>query len=83
MLPSYKIRIYDLLEQEFGISQDRLNDSATLDNSLGLDSMDCTALVMALESEFAMQVKDAEIHHLQTVGDVVQLVSDHLAGQAA
>ncbi|MDD3760587.1 MAG: phosphopantetheine-binding protein [Acidithiobacillus sp.] len=81
MLPSYKIRVYGLLEQEFGITPDRLKDYTTLD-SLGLDSMDCTALVMALEAEFVMQVKDAEIHHLQTVGDVVRMVGDHLAGEA-
>lgn len=82
MLPAYKVRVYAILEQEFSISTDRLQDNTTLDN-LGMDSMDCTALVMALEAEFAIRVKDAEIHQLQTVGDVVRMVGDHLAGQAA
>lgn len=52
-------------------------DSYTLETlltDLGGDSLDRVELVMVFEEELNIEVADAEIEKLKTVGDVVELV---------
>ena len=75
-------RVVSLIAQEFHLPKEELSPQSRLDD-LGLDSMDCTSLIMALEAAFAIRVPDAEIHLVHTVSDVVALVEQRLEPTAA
>jgi acyl carrier protein len=58
-------RIKEILEKELGVSPTLLADSnpttPLLGRGLGLDSVEATALVAALEEEFAISIPDADL----------------------
>ena len=53
-----------------------LTDSATFD-ALGLDSLDLVEIAMGLEEEFDLDIPDAAIEQLGTVGDAIRYVEQH------
>jgi len=44
---------------------------------LGLDSLDSVELVMAIEEEFAIQIKDEEAEKLETTADAIAYLEKH------
>ena len=47
-------------------------------DDLGADSLDVVDMLMSLEDEFDVEIPDEEIEKLQTVGDVVAYIEEHL-----
>lgn len=56
-------------------------DSITMDSSfvedLGADSLDLVELIMALETEFDIEIPDEEAENISTVGDAVNYIKDN------
>jgi acyl carrier protein len=73
---------YDLVERIRSIVADQLGvelvdccaDARILDD-LGADSLDVVELVMALEDAFDIEVADADVESIRTIGDVEKYVS--------
>ncbi|AXI24245.1 acyl carrier protein [Cardinium endosymbiont of Sogatella furcifera] len=75
----------DIMAKVAAIVVDKLNVSAQevlptahFANNLGADSLDQVELVMELEKEFKVDIKDDEATHLQTVGSVVDYLEETL-----
>ena len=49
--------VLDLLEKETGETYDTLEDSTTLSEGLGLDSLDMAGLILHIESHFGIQIE--------------------------
>jgi acyl carrier protein len=47
-------------------------------NDLGADSLDTVELVMELEQRFDMEIPDEEAEKIQTVGDVIKYIKEHV-----
>jgi acyl carrier protein len=45
---------------------------------LGLDSLDIVELVMALETEFHIQIEDDDAEKISTVADAISYIEGHL-----
>jgi acyl carrier protein len=56
------------------IDVNKVAESASFAEDLGLDSLDLLEVRFELESGYGVQVSDAEALKLKTVGDVVDLV---------
>ena len=63
--------ISDILKSSHGVS----DGEASLSGELGLDSYEFIVLRERLEQYFGMSITDDELISLETVGDVVELVS--------
>ncbi len=66
-------KVQEVLVRELSI----VGEEVTMDKTftdLGIDSLDLVELVMELEEEFDITIDEAE--NLQTVGDVVNYVSE-------
>ena len=61
--------IVDQLVPGKPVEEINLSDSFTDD--LGADSLDHINLIMAIESEFKIEIPDNEMHTIKTVGDLV------------
>lgn len=57
------------------IDASKVTDQTTLRKDLDLSSLQAVTLVMDLEDEFGVTIEDEEIESLDTVGDVLAMVT--------
>ena len=70
-------RVVDALI-EFGAEEDLINPSATWDQ-LDVDSLDLVELAQIVEDEYGVELREADMKEMETVGDAVELISGRLA----
>merc|ERR1711962_50260 len=63
------------------VDAEKLTMDAHLTETLGLDSLDITDIIMAFEERFNVVIADEEVQNLQTVGQCIDLVKQKLEGQ--
>ncbi|MBE6989033.1 MAG: acyl carrier protein [Ruminococcaceae bacterium] len=68
-------KLRELICDITGADEDDVTLEATFDD-LNLDSLDLVELVMAAEEEFDVHVEDDALEGLETLGDVVDLITD-------
>jgi acyl carrier protein len=67
-----------LLHQETGQHYDHLEDSVTLREGLGLDSVDLVSLVMQIEGRYQIRLESGELQGVEKVGDLLDLLERKL-----
>lgn len=73
-------RIRALLARQLGLDAEEVRPESHLVHDLGVDSLDAADLVLALEETFGLEVPDADLAKLQTLGDVERYVTARAAG---
>jgi acyl carrier protein len=68
---SIENRIKDLMALSFMIERKYLNNDETKLEDLGVDSLGVFELVVNVEDEFGVEIKDREMLKFVTVGDTV------------
>ena len=67
-------KMRDLLVEELGLDASKINDGATFEEDLEVDSLGVVELLMALEDEFGVRIPDEEAENITAVGEAVDLV---------
>lgn len=67
-------RLRDILSMECGIDTEEITSNASLEDDLGLDSLDKTEFLMAIEDEFELKISDDDFDGLKTFQQVVAYV---------
>jgi len=62
------------------IDVEKLTLDAHLTETLGLDSLDITDIIMACEEQFNIVIADEEVQNLQTVGQCIDLIKQKVEG---
>jgi acyl carrier protein len=73
-------RLHKLLVSELGLDESKINDEASFEEDLEVDSLGVVELLMALEDEFGVKIPDEDAESIHTVGQAVDLVHGKLAG---
>ena len=69
------IRIQNIMADEFELEPEQLVPEATLFDTLGLDSLDAVDMVVAMEKEFGVRMRDEEaMRAVRTMDDLHKLV---------
>ena len=68
-------RVSNVVVAKLHIPADRVTEAASFIDDLAATSLDVVETIMALEDEFAIEISDRDAEHLQTVGDVVALIT--------
>ena len=68
-------RISTVLITRLRASPESISEAASLDADLGATSLDMVETIMSLEDEFDIEISDRDAETLQTVGDLITLVS--------
>ena len=76
-------KIVSMMVEMFEVSPDAVTPQANLVDDLGLDSIDAIDMVVKLQELTGRRVNDAAIKKVRTVGDVIDLVEDHIRTDAA
>lgn len=74
-----KNRVISCVAAMVGIKEIDISVDNTLEDRLGMDSLDKVELIMAIEDEFDVMIDDDEVDRCKTVADVVAVVEQALA----
>ena len=70
-------KVKKIITEQLGIDEkDVTLDSAFIED-LGADSLDIVELIMAMESEFDMEIEDDDVEDISTVEDVVNYIKEN------
>ena len=65
-----------IVAEQLGISTDDITAETTLED-LNADSLDVVEVIMALESEFHMEIPDEDAEKIKTVGALAEYVQNN------
>ena len=66
--------VKQFLVDELRVNADEVTMEAELAGDLGINSLELAELVLACEEKFNVIIDDEELHHFNTVGDVVNYI---------
>ena len=69
-------KVVAIVAEQLGISTDDITAETTLDD-LNADSFDVVGVIMALESEFHMEIPDEDAEKIKTVGALAEYVQNN------
>ncbi|PRR80282.1 Acyl carrier protein [Clostridium liquoris] len=73
-------KIKNIISEQLGVDQEEITMESSFMDDLGADSLDIVELVMALETEFDLEIPDEDAEKISTVGDVVEYIKAHTEG---
>ena len=68
-------KVQEMLAEALNISVDKVAADAKIVEDLGADSLDLVEVIMAIEDEFDVQIKDEDLESLKSVGDLINYIT--------
>ena len=69
-------RVRWVISEELRMPKEDINEDSLFVEDLNFDSLDSIEVVIALETEFDIEIADEDSDHIFTVPDIVKLVED-------
>ncbi len=70
-------KVKKIITEQLGIDEKEVTLESAFIEDLGADSLDIVELIMAMESEFDMEIEDDEVEDISTVEDVVNYIKEN------
>ena len=71
-------KMKDILVEQLECNPEDITMESLLVDDLGADSLDAIDIVMSVEDTFKVEVPDEIIVKIETVGDIVNYIEDHI-----
>lgn len=71
-------KMKDILVEQLECNPEDITMERLLVDDLGADSLDAIDIVMSVEDTFKVEVPDEIIEKIETVGDIVNYIEDHI-----
>lgn len=71
-------KMKDILVEQLECNPEDITMESLLVDDLGADSLDAIDIVMSVEDTFKVEVPDEVIEKIETVGDIVNYIEDHI-----
>ncbi len=71
-------KVKEIIVNELNCKEADVTMEAKLRDDLGADSIDAVQIVMEVEEAFGIEVDDAEAEAMETVGNVVKYIEEHI-----
>lgn len=71
-------KMKDILVEQLECNPEDVTMESLLVDDLGADSLDAIDIVMSVEDTFKVEVPDEIIEKIETVGDIVNYIEDHI-----
>ena len=72
-------KVISIVAEQMGVDKGEINRETNFVNDLNADSLDTVELVMEFEDEFETSIPDEEAEKIQTVGQAIEFIRDHMA----
>ncbi len=69
-------RVQSIVAERLGVEEDKVTMDAEFIGDLNADSLDLVEVIMAMEQEFDLEIKDEEAENIRTVGDAVNYIQE-------
>ena len=80
---SIEERVKEMIIRQLGDGEKPVTLETSFVNDFKADSLDIVELVMELEDEFDVSIPDEDAEKMQTVGDVVKYINEHIQNNSA
>ncbi len=70
-------RVQSIVAERLGVDEDKVTMDAEFIGDLNADSLDLVEVIMAMEQEFDMEIKDEEAENIRSVADAVNFIEEH------
>ncbi len=70
-------RVQAIVAERLGVDEDKVTMDAEFIGDLNADSLDLVEVIMAMEQEFDVEIKDEDAENIRTVADAVQYIDEH------
>ena len=71
-------KMKDIVVEQLECDPEDITMESLLVDDLGADSLDAIDIVMSVEDTFKVEVPDEIIEKIETVGDIVNYIEDHI-----
>jgi len=73
-------KVIELVAKQLGIAKEKITRDSSFVNDLNADSLDTVELVMEIEDKFDLSIPDEAAEKIQTVGDAIKYIEEHVGG---
>lgn len=70
-------KVKNIISEQLSIEAEDITMESSFIDDLGADSLDIVELIMALETEFDLEIPDEDAEKISTVGNVVEYIKAH------
>jgi acyl carrier protein len=70
-------RVRAIVADRLGVDEDKVAMESEFIGDLNADSLDLVEVIMAMEQEFDLEIKDEDAENIRTVADAVQYIDEH------
>ncbi|MEX2216081.1 MAG: acyl carrier protein [Phycisphaeraceae bacterium] len=71
-------KVIGIVAEQMGVDKGEINRETHFVNDLNADSLDTVELVMEFEDEFETSIPDEDAEKIQTVGQAIDFIKEHL-----
>jgi len=71
-------KVKKMIVDQLGVSESEVIPEAKFIDDLGADSLDIVELIMALEDEYGIEIPDEDAEKIETVGDAIRYIEEHM-----
>ena len=76
-MASVREKVKQIIVEQLGVDEAEVKPEAHFVDDLGADSLDVVELIMALEEEFGLEIRDEDAEKLTTVQQAVEYIDTH------
>lgn len=77
MASQHAEKVKSIIVEQLGVDENEVKPEAHFVDDLGADSLDVVELIMALEEEFGLEIRDEDAEKLTTVQQAVEYIDTH------
>ena len=81
MAESIDEKVVEIVSEQMGVDKSEITRETSFVNDLNADSLDTVELVMEFEDQFELSIPDEEAEKIQTVGQAIDYIREHLAAK--
>ena len=71
-------KVTDILVDKLGVEPEEVKSDANFEDDLDGDSLDCVEVLMEIEHEFNIRVREVDAFQAKTVGDICDMVERYV-----
>ena len=71
-----KEKVIFIIEEQMGLTRDKITEEKMFVNDFGADSLDCVELIMEFEDQFDLSITDEDAEKVVTVKDAINYVEE-------
>lgn len=76
-------KVISIVAEQMGVDKSEVTRDTNFVNDLNADSLDTVELVMEFEDEFETSIPDEQAEKIQTVGQAIEFISEHVTKTSA